>query len=319
MAREDAPAHLDARRILDLRSLPIFRDAPAPVVNGAATLLRDITFSTNECIQARDMPVDRVLFLQRGTVQVAQPEKKDLVIEPPAQLGLYYALAGAPARVSVTARTEVRALALESRDMLDLFEDQFSLLRSTLRETARVALKETRARLSIPFEFARTHWKQPTTEPKLDLVDRLFFLREMLPFPGASIDALASVARQMQSKRVKAGEVIWSQGEPALDMFLIASGEVEAKSETETLVHSAGGPLGGLEVFAQAPRWYDLTAKTDVLLLTTSNEAFLDMIEEHTEMGSELIASLARTVLTLRHGGLDIRTTSKPTSVVTGS
>jgi CRP-like cAMP-binding protein len=318
MAREQSRAsHLDARRILDLRSLPIFRDAPAPVVNGAAALLRDVTFSTNECIQARDTPVDRVLFLQRGTVKVAHPEKKEILIEPPAQLGLFYALAGTPARVNVTAKTEVRALALESSDMVDLFEDQFSLLRSTLRETARVALKETRQRLAIPFEFARTHWKKTDQESKLDLVDRLFFLREMLPFPGASIDALASVARQMQSRRVKAGETIWRQGDPALDMLVIASGEVQAKSETETLVHSAGGPLGGLEVFAQAPRWYDLTATTDALVLTTSNEAFLDMIEEHTEMGSELIASLARTVLTLRQGGLDIRTTSKPTSAST--
>ena len=84
----------------------------------------------------------------------------------------------------------------------------------------------------------------------------------------------------------------------------------------ETLTHQAGGPLGGLEVFAQAPRWYDLTAKTDVTLLTTSNEAFLDMIEDHSEMGSELIAALARTVLTLREGMLDIRTTSKPTSAI---
>lgn len=318
MARETLTrtgSHLDARRILDLRSLPIFRDAPAPVVNGAATLLRDITFSSDETIQARDTPVERVLFLQRGSVQVVQPEKREIVIEPPAQLGLFYALAGTPARVNVTAKTEVRALALESSDMVDLFEDQFSLLRSTLRETARVALKETRQRLAIPFEFARTHWKQTDQAPKLDLVDRLFFLREMLPFPGASIDALASVARQMQSRRVKAGETIWRQGDPALDMLVIASGEVQAKSETETLLHSAGGPLGGLEVFAQAPRWYDLTAKTDALVLTTSNEAFLDMIEEHTEMGSEMIASLARTVLTLRQGSLDIRTTSKPTAV----
>jgi CRP-like cAMP-binding protein len=314
VAREVRAQLLDARRILDLRSLPIFRDAPAPVVNGAATLLRDLTFSPTECIQARDAPVERVLFLQRGTVEVAQPEKKKLIIEPPAQLGLFYALAGTHARVNVTAQTEVRALALESRDMIDLFEDQFPLLRSTLRETARVALKESRAHLAIPFEFARTHWKQASGEPRLDLVDRLFFLREMLPFAGASIDALASVARQMQSRRVKAGEVIWHQGDPALDMYLIASGEVEAKSEAETLVHSAGGPLGGLEVFAQAPRWYDLTAKTDVLVLTTSNEAFLDMIEEHTEMGSEIIAGMARTVLQLRHGALDIRTTANPTA-----
>lgn len=310
MAREEQLHRLDARRILDLRSLPIFRDAPSPVVNGAASLLRDLTFSPAECIQARDAPVERVLFLQRGTVEVAQAEKKNVIIDPPAQLGLFYALAGTPARVNVTAQTEVRALALESRDMVDLFEDQFPLLRSTLRETARVALKETRARLSIPFEFARTHWKQASGEPRLDLVDRLFFLREMLPFPGASIDALASVARQMESRRVKAGEAIWHQGDPALDMYVIASGEVEAKSETENLIHVAGGPLGGLEVFAQAPRWYDLTAKTDVLVLTTSNEAFLDMIEEHTEMGSELIAGLARTVLQLRQGTLDIRTTA---------
>ncbi|MEO8875388.1 MAG: hypothetical protein ABI461_07370, partial [Polyangiaceae bacterium] len=92
--REEPFTRVDARRILDLSSLPIFRDAPAPVVSGAATLLRDITFDAGEKIQARGATVPRVLFLQRGTVHVIQPNR-EVDIEPPAQLGLYYALAGA--------------------------------------------------------------------------------------------------------------------------------------------------------------------------------------------------------------------------------
>ena len=131
--REESILRLDARRILDLRALPIFRDAPAPVVNGAATLLRDVTFAAGEQIQARDTVVPRVLFLQSGKVHVVQPGR-EMDIEPPAQLGLYYALAGADSRAEVIATTEVRALALETKDLVDLFEDQFPLLRSTLRE-----------------------------------------------------------------------------------------------------------------------------------------------------------------------------------------
>jgi CRP-like cAMP-binding protein len=303
----ESRVRLDARRILDLRSLPIFRDAPGPVVNGVVSLLREVSFSEGEHIQKREEIVPRVLFLQQGTVQILQPER-EVELQPPAQLGLYYALGGIPSRSEVNAKTEVHALSLESSDLIDLFEDQFPLLRSTMRETARVALKETRSQLKRPFQFAGEHWTTPTKK-NFDLVDRLFFLRKMLSSPSASIDALASVARQMRSHYYAAGRKIWSQGDPALDMMLIVSGTVAARTESESIVHTTGGPLGSLEVFAQAPRWYDLEAVTDVHALQTSNEAILDMIEEHGEMGSELIAGLARTVLELRRGALDIRAT----------
>ncbi len=295
----------DTRRLLALRTLPIFRDVPAPVVAGAAKLMHEKKLARGEVIQEKDLVVPRIWILPPGKVTLDR-DGKMLEINGPAYLGLYYALSGVVADARVTALSELKTFLLDAVDLFELFEDHFAVLRSTIKEVAKTAITEAGGKLVLPLSLAGDHALQLERKVRFDLVDKLFFLRRMFPLPHVSIDALASIARQLHPKTYAAGAPIWKRGDPAIDMTIILRGTVVATSDAEERIHEGGGPLGGLEVFAQAPRWFDLTAKTETLVMHTSYDAVLDMFEDHTDMGSDVVAALASTVLQIRRARGDI-------------
>ncbi|MGH7327260.1 MAG: Crp/Fnr family transcriptional regulator, partial [Polyangiaceae bacterium] len=177
------------------------------------------------------------------------------------------------------------------------------------REVARQALAETRGRLDMQLSFAASRQISIGQKVDLDVVDRLVFLRRMFAFPHVSVDAVASIARQMKTKTFRAGDRIWRRGDAAVDLTIVIAGTVECVSDTQRKTLEGGGPLGGIECFGQAARWYDLVAKTDTRVLQTSYDTVLDMFEEHVDMGCDLLSSLAATVLGLRQqrGEMDIK------------
>lgn len=297
----------DTRRVLALRTLPIFRDVPAPVVAGAAKLMHERKLKRGELVQERDSIVPHIWVLPPGKVALDR-DGKTLDIDGPAYLGLYYALSGVVADARVIALTELTTFLLDVVDLFELFEDHFPVLRSTIKEVAKTAITESGGKLLLPLSFAGDHASHLERKVQFDLVDKLFFLRRMFPLPHMSIDAMASLARQLHPKTYVPGAPIWKRGDPAIDMTIILRGTVVAKSDTEERVHEAGGPLGGLEVFAQSPRWFDLTAKTETLVMHTSYDAIIDMFEDHTDMGRDVVASLASTVLQIRRarGEIDL-------------
>ncbi|HEX7664917.1 MAG TPA: cyclic nucleotide-binding domain-containing protein, partial [Polyangiaceae bacterium] len=122
---------VDTRRILALRTLPIFRDVPAPVVAGAAKLMHEKKFERGELVQEKDTVVPRILILPAGKVAIDR-DGKTMEIKGPAYLGLYYALSGVAADARVTALTELKMFVLDAADLFDLFEDHFPILRSSI-------------------------------------------------------------------------------------------------------------------------------------------------------------------------------------------
>lgn len=301
-------SEMNAQKILELRSLTIFRHAPSPVIGGAAALLQDREYRKGERIQATGEVVPQILFLREGRALVDRPEGA-LELMAPAHLGLYYALSQLPSQASVTASTNVRAFTLDMADLVDLFEDHFPLLRSAIREVARQSLSENEGRLDFQIAFAKSRQKSIGQKVDLDLVDRLVFLRRIFAFPHVSVDAVASVARQMKTTTYAPGRRIWKKGDPAVDLLIVIAGDVELVIDAERRTLEGGGPLGGLETFAQAARWYDLVAKTETRVLSTSYDSVVDMFEEHVDMGTDLLRSISATVLNLRQqrGEIDVR------------
>lgn len=301
-------SEMSAQKILEMRSLTIFRHAPAPVIGGAAALLQDREYRKNERVQETGALVPEILFLRDGRVLVDRPEGA-LELMAPAHLGLYYALSQVPSQATVTTTTDVRAFTLDVNDLFDLFEDHFPLLRSAIREVARQGLAENHGRLEMQIAFAKSRQKSIGQKVDLDLVDRLVFLRRLFGFPHVSVDAVASVARQMKIKTFAPGQRIWKRGEAAIDLTIVIQGTVECIADHERIVLEGGGPLGGIETFAQSARWYDLVAKTETRALVTSYDAVVDMFEEHVDMGVDLLRSLSATVLGLRQqrGEIDMK------------
>ncbi|MEO8798244.1 MAG: hypothetical protein ABI551_10190, partial [Polyangiaceae bacterium] len=213
----------DTRRLLALRTLPIFRDVPAPVVAGAAKLMHEKKVARGELVQEKDLVVPRIWILPPGKVMLDR-DGKVLEINGPAYLGLYYALSGVVSDARVTALTELRTFLLDAVDLFDLFEDHFPVLRSTIKEVAKTAISEAGGKLLLPLSVAGDHALHLERKIRFDLVDKLFFLRRMFPLPHVSVDALASIARQLRPKTSAAGAPIWKRGDAAIDMTIILRG-----------------------------------------------------------------------------------------------
>jgi CRP/FNR family transcriptional regulator, cyclic AMP receptor protein len=99
-------------------------------------------------------------------------------------------------------------------------------------------------------------------------------------------------------KTLKAGEVLFREGERGEEMYLIRSGKVEisnssggAKKVLATL--SEGSFLGEMAIVDDAPRSATATAMTDVALLILDRAAFKGQIQEN-PMVDYLISSLVR-------------------------
>ena len=64
----------------------------------------------------------------------------------------------------------------------------------------------------------------------------------------------------------------------------------------------AGQVLGAAEAMAGEPHWYKATAVTPVRGLLTSRDGVLDVIEDQTDLGVDLVRTLALRFITLRDG-----------------
>jgi CRP-like cAMP-binding protein len=136
---------------------------------------------------------------------------------------------------------------------------------------------------------------------ELDLVERIFFLRQAPPFARSSINALAELSRALTEVRFDPGTVLWSEGYSARGVFLVVKGLVRAASPRfgfEMMVGS-GQPLGIVEAFAQIPRWYEATVVEPTVVLTGDVETFVDVLEDNFEMAMDYLAVVARWMLSL--------------------
>jgi CRP-like cAMP-binding protein len=140
--------------------------------------------------------------------------------------------------------------------------------------------------------------KAPATR-ELDLVERIFFLRQAAPFVHSSIDALAELSRGLVEVRYDPGTSLWQRGDPAQSIQMIVSGKVactpaDARSR---FVLGAGAPLGGIESIAELPRWYDALTETRVVALSGDVEGLIDVFEDHFGMAMDYLAVVSQWLL----------------------
>jgi CRP-like cAMP-binding protein len=79
----------------------------------------------------------------------------------------------------------------------------------------------------------------------------------------------------------KAGEVIFKKGDPAAQMFVIQSGEVEIKlHDKHSEIVSAGSFFGEMSLISHEARSATAVALTDVRLVPVDERRFLFMVSE---------------------------------------
>lgn len=134
-------------------------------------------------------------------------------------------------------------------------------------------------------------------------------LHEIELFKGSKPDTLIDLAACMESRSFKAGQTIFSRGDPGAELYLIRSGEVRimgcvggSSRPCHIATYGRGEFFGGLAFLDRQPRGNDAIASTDLELYVLTQEKFSYLAEAHKRIAFVLVSQLARTLaIRLRH------------------
>lgn len=134
-------------------------------------------------------------------------------------------------------------------------------------------------------------------------------LHEIELFKGSKPDTLIDLVACMESRSFKAGQTIFSRGDPGADLYLIRSGEVRimgcvggSSRPCHIATYGRGEFFGGLAFLDRQPRGNDAIASTDLELYVLTQEKFSYLAEAHKRIAFVLVSQLARTLaIRLRH------------------
>jgi len=285
-------------RLLHLRTLPIIGTLGPEDLGLVAEQARTRVFETGDRLLRQGEPIAAVHIVVEGRVHLQRGDQVLGHATPGAGVGGLGYLARDPNGIDAVAETDVVALELDG-DMLDeILEDRFRVLQHVLRETSRGLIdlwhEAPRECLAAQVPMRATGFKSP-----LDVVQRMLFLREGLPFIRASASALADLSRGLVELRFEPGTVLFRRGEPGRQVQMLVEGRVACSSPIEGfgLQPGPGYPLGGLEAVAGVPRWYDAVCETPVVALSGNAEILFDLFEDNSDVALAYLAQIARVQL----------------------
>ena len=281
-------------RMLHLKQIPVGAMMPAAVVRVVAAHLKERTFAPGVRLMRRGEPIDGLHMLTDGGVSLTREGTSLGDLDAPQTLGFLGILARQDGPYDATAKSEVRAFEIETDTLLELFEDHFELLSATLRYLSERLYFDMQELPKEALAMAPVDLGKVPDRP-LDIVEKVMFLRTSSGFTEANINALAVMARQMEEVRVKAGTRFWSIGDPAERVLFIVKGSVHCQTENgREFRYGPGTGAGGVEALANKPRWYAVTAESDLVGLMGHSDQLLDIFENQFRMAMDFIAMLAR-------------------------
>jgi CRP-like cAMP-binding protein len=288
------------QRVLLLKKGRFTGNLPASDLGLVVEYLRERTWAAGEVLLREGESVPATHFIADGTVLLRRGGRDVARAEAGTELGGIEMLARAESALTAVAETEVRSLELSTESSAEMLDDHFGIFHRILQQNCRQIIALTRRIPDATAALPPTRVVPPPAR-EMDLVERIFFLRQAPPFARSSINALAELSRAVTEVRFEPGTVLWSEGYSARGVFLVVSGRVAARSPRfgfEMQV-GAGQPLGILEAFAQVPRWYEATIVEPTVALSGDVETFVDVLEDNFEMAMDYLAVIARWTLSL--------------------
>jgi CRP-like cAMP-binding protein len=281
-------------RLLVLRSIDWFDGFDDQALLLLSEHARTVHYRAGDVIAKADAAPRAVHVVTAGKVTLSR-NGQDTTFEPGTAFGAMAMLARKPtglARADLTTSIlEIPAPALEAA-----IDESFSVLRATLRVVGAGVL---RARDNLPADpQARREVEEGTFhEQPRSLVERLIELRAG-PFGYMNVEALVDLARHMHEVRVRAGQLLWSAGDASTHAFHVDYGRVRCTSRDGRFVDVGRGfTLGVLDIWGSQGRVYDARAETDLIGFTVDFENFLTLLENHAEVGIDILRGFAEALL----------------------
>jgi CRP-like cAMP-binding protein len=287
-------------QIRSLRSLFGLQSVSTSALAALAAHTTPVRIPKGVELATEGQPVDEMYVVIEGELATSRAGKQLGVFGPRSAVGALAAFAHDMYGYRCIATRETVALAMRAEEVLEVFEDHFEMLLTVLRAVARESID---TRLALPgagfSDEIRTDVARPTRQ--LDLVERLFCLRESFSIGLTHLDALAEIARTSREVHYPAGTPMWRIGDRSEQMIILVSGVVGARTAND--MRFRFGPrdiLGSLDTVAAVPRWYDAIVQEDVIALSHDAEVMIDLWEDHTELGFGILQLLAAMLLSLR-------------------
>ena len=109
------------------------------------------------------------------------------------------------------------------------------------------------------------------------------------------IDFKLLVGQDIPTRSYKAGEIIFREGDPATELFIIKEGRVEILSGNRLLDSIDGnGIFGEMALIDAAPRSASAIAASDVTVVPISEKQFLFLVSQTPFFALNLLKVLAR-------------------------
>jgi len=288
--------------MIHLATLPLFRELNHAQVASIAFEADEVVFEPERWIVQAGEVVEAMYVIVDGYAKVGGGVEP---LGPGSMVGFPDILVPGPARSGVRADTEVVALRIETDALRELCESDFSVLTGLMTFLA-TKVVETGVGAgprggSEEAPIGRMSPREPIGEGEtLDRVDRMLALHRVAVLPTDSMDALAELAGHVHEAALEPGEELWSGDGPADVFWVVVSGALEWLGAGDR-----GGPIGpgGVVGFAETLAGVPYTGRASAtalsVLLEVDIDPFVDLIEDHFELGFSLLSSLAGRLLEL--------------------
>ena len=121
------------------------------------------------------------------------------------------------------------------------------------------------------------------------------FLQSIAIFSLLEGDELRAVSAALRKKDLGSGEVLFREGDPGVELFIVQSGKIQAfivlpsGEELEIARFSPGDFFGDMSIFEDAPRSASCRALEASLLLCLSKDDFHRLMEQHPGIAIKLM------------------------------
>lgn len=280
-------------RTLYLRSLEPFSDMPLGDLAIFAQKARERFFRKGSTILRKEEELASFHHIVEGQVRVQGREYGDRVLGPNHGIGFLSFISRRNIGVDATTETDTTTLEFNGDDFNDILEDSFRILLHTMRAVANRTMSVRKKSVDGEY-FAPAENLPPPPDRELDLFERLLYWTRGGAYQHRSMDAMIELAKASKEVRVEEGHRFWSEGQVSGHVKLILAGTVRCTvPDGRAFRCGPGYPLGNIESMAGQPRWFDAVAEGPMVLLDAETDAFLDVLENHSQMAIDFLAGMA--------------------------
>ena len=295
----EAPLVGTVDRLLALKRHNIFGSLPAADLAIVAEASRDRFFRKGSVMIDEEEPIESIFLVIDGEVHMTLDGKLIGHATPGAAAGGIGLFARTEDAIGAIAETDVMALELDIDAITEIFEAHSSILLHTVRQVCRLIVAEAEQHPAALLEMFRALSTAAGVD-ELDFVGRLFVLRRSEPFKRTSINALAELAKNMESVRYAKGDGLWEEAQDSGMVLLVVEGRVECWRGDLRFDAGPGAPLGAGDSVAGVPRLFGARAATDVIALKGYSRVMLDVFEDNFEMARDYLAVASQLLISLK-------------------